>query len=235
MADDLAEIIGRINYCDGETNTLYAEIEAYFAQASEFQTVAESSHRTVLMRLNEPPPLSIKVRAGLVVHELRSCLDSLACQLAVRNQKSTNGVYFPISKTAAVFADDGMKKIQKLASPDQAKIVAMAPHGDGDPFLFGMHEFDRTRKHIRLNATNTGNMGFGVKYAEKLHIIRVIGQTNLDTEWRPVCEVSLDSEAYMEFPGSIMIEEPNQLKGHNVVRAIKLFADQTRSIVSQFA
>lgn len=160
VADDLAELHERAQYCREGIATLKGDIVTWAAASISYRTrpsiVVDLRELHLFATLLAPVPIRLRINAGMIANELRSCLDALACQLAIRNGKTTAGVYFPISKSEEIFEDDGRQKIKKLAQQDQATIANLKPWGGGNLFLSLLHEADRIRKHIKLIASGAG-------------------------------------------------------------------------------
>jgi hypothetical protein len=191
----------------------------------------------------------------MIANELRACLDSVACQLAIRNGKDPKNVYFPISKSKEIFEDDGMKKIRKLSASDQAAIVDLAPYKEANPTLFGLHEADRTRKHQRLGAaasrntqSNIGNVFRGGSdtrnsrisnlnlngvFVRDLYFFGIDpGKIVLGKEFIFASGVPVNLPFSIDF--DVAYEEPPELDGQSVGQALTGFADAVADIVSKF-
>lgn len=234
MADDLAEICERLDFCDAELKILDNEIQTFLEAAVGLRRVDHLKHFAIQMRVTQPLPVAIRSRLGTIIHEARSCLDSLACVLANRNENDSKGVYFPISKTLAIFEEDGRKKIKKLSESDQKSIADLRPYGGGDDFLFGMHEFDRTRKHQRLGLSYPGFGGMSAFTAGRFHLIEMGGAPRLTAEWQTIGTFSLDSVFSAQFIAVPSFEDPAQLKGRGILKGARAFISQAREIVRKF-
>ena len=88
---------------------------------------------------------------GDIIHNLRSALDLLACDLVLANGGNPKGVYFPFFKTA-----DGLNKKIKdrdfnRAGPDAvALLTRYQPYEGGDSPLYAIHLLDIIDKHRML-------------------------------------------------------------------------------------
>ncbi|MHC4043569.1 hypothetical protein [Bradyrhizobium sp. 23AC] len=173
---DLNEILERIALAREKIEHLSAAERDFFSKAMEADCVVNGETYAVRVMQKTPTPVAIRQEVGLIVHELRSCLDAIACQLAIRNRNSPDDVYFPISKSEEIFKSDGMKKIKKLSADDQQIIIDLAPHREANRVLFGLHDFDRKRKHQRLgtlawnNKFSVGGAVFGAIGGAKINI-----------------------------------------------------------------
>lgn len=235
MTDDLSEIRERLAFCHSQASELRLEIRTFFDTNLEQRIVHMPDSIHVQIRLEKPIPTSIRSRAGLIVHEARSCLDGLACVLAIRNGQTTAGTYFPISKSQEIFETDGHKKMKKLAQEDQENIAALKPYGGGDNLLFGMHEFDRNRKHIRLNAASGGAGHMAVNTTGSFHFIEGLPIKALSHEWQSAARFSLESQFTATCRGSVTIEEPEQLRNRPLQEILEVLLSKTSNIVESFA
>jgi hypothetical protein len=104
MADDLAEIKGRLVHAGAEAERIKHLVEDYLAGAVMYATYPCSIPGTfrVFGCLHESVPISIRSLVGSTANETRAALDELVCRLAVRNGKSMNGNYFPASSVPSL-------------------------------------------------------------------------------------------------------------------------------------
>ncbi|MET4247546.1 hypothetical protein [Bradyrhizobium sp. LA6.7] len=235
MADDLKQIKERITHCKRQNAALMKDVGSYVEKSIlAWEDTSEPPWHVIKVKLQEPPPISILTPTGQIVNELRSCLDSLATRLAIRNGKSTSNVYFPISKDAAVFAADGLQKIKKLSPADQKTVADLQPHGDANPKLFGFHDLDRNRKHVELGIQGGGNSGFGLRNGKV--------QVMLGQPGGPL-EVGVDKSVVAYIPegpcqftitNRLTFSNPAQLAGLNVTQEIEWFAEEVERIVMLF-
>ena len=233
MNDDLREIYERLAYCDEEFQQLSGQVRSFFKQHKEVRAFAMPAELGVQMRLTAAPPGSFKLKAGGIVHEARSCLDALAVRLAARNGKNSKGVYFPISKSADIFADDGRQKIRKLTPEHQQKIIDIRPFPPDNAFLFGMHEFDRIRKHVRLNATFAGAGGMVLYSGENVGVIST-HRVELTPDWQLVAVFTRSTVAKVDFIAQITLSEPPELDGDDLITSVQRFNAEVRRIADLF-
>jgi hypothetical protein len=107
------------------------------------------------LKVHRIAPVRLGILVGDVVHNLRSCLDHLAWQLACVSTTTPHPrTEFPIFKDAGpgrrCFDPDGLKKIQSLPSAAQEIIEAEQPYHrekpDEDP-LWLLQELSNVDKH----------------------------------------------------------------------------------------
>ena len=161
MAADLAELKERVLFARAETEVLTGEVMRFLRTSVKISAKPTPGRNTkdFYATQTDALPVGIRSRAGTIANELRSVLDGLACTLAGRNGQRTDDSYFPISKSEAIFDDDGRRKMRRLSEADKAKIADLKPYRGGHPHLFPLHEADRTRKHQRLAAGAAQQLG----------------------------------------------------------------------------
>ncbi|MDX3901160.1 MAG: hypothetical protein QHC40_11730 [Sphingobium sp.] len=237
MADDLSEIKERLDYAEGEISAVRKEVAEYVAgRPIESRQKLVGSLLHCQMRISVPIPTAIRARTGGAIHEMRSCLDALTCRLAERNNQNTKQVYFPISKNADIFKTDGMRKIAKLSDADRQVIVELAPFAEADPFLFGMHEFDRTKKHNRLGLSAIGQarMMFHWPQTSIRNGVTMMHGALINADWVTVLTMHPNDRIGLGFHYHVAFEEPEQLKGLEITEAMGRLMVQVRGIVSRF-
>jgi hypothetical protein len=112
----------------------------------------ELGRKVYKLVLKETLDRSLQPRITSIVHTLRSSLDHLACALAARaGHNDVSDVYFPITKTKAIFeGPNAQGKIKKLPAAAQKCIARLKPYGGGNKLLRLLHELDVSGKHIRI-------------------------------------------------------------------------------------
>ncbi|MFC3324291.1 hypothetical protein [Mesorhizobium cantuariense] len=235
MADDLTEIHERVRWCRNQILFMGAEIELYMLNGAYLvSSEVDVGGRTHLsVQLGKPIPASIRITAGSVAHELRATLDSLACVLAARNGQTADNVYFPVSKSAAIFAADGQKKITKLSVADKATIASLNPYAEGNPMLFALHETDLMRKHRRLVLTSAGVSHFALTGGTIVSpIIKFEGPLT------HVKQTIMSYEGGFNMQGNLAIDvsfaEPKFLVGRPLIAVLNDFANLVQAIVELF-
>ena len=235
MADDLNEVKERVEWARGQITILASELLTYI-QTGGFVTSIEDGPDGMttlsVARGNKTMPTSIRINTGVIAHELRATLDSLACTLAVRNGQAPKNVYFPVSRSEAIFLKDGLDKISKLSIADRAMITALIPYAEGNPLLFALHGCDLLRKHQRLVATTDGIGTFrlaGNANAFTFHPKGPISKTP-----RPV----VGFETGMIWTGDVAIDiqfsEPAFLTGKAILPTLRQFTGLVQSVIELF-
>lgn len=233
MPSDLTEIDDRLSWCQNKTVQLGETTTTWLETSKEVRVITLGSLLLAQIRITQPLPNSIKIDAGAIVHEARASLDALACALAVRNHKSVNGVYFPISNNKSVFEDDGEKKIKKLSDADKTRIRDQKPYGGGNDFLYGMHVFDRDRKHRRLNTTFSGVDGFGINNGNA-NVIQGPLNATLGNDWKTVAVFGPGTNCDITLIPNIRFAEPPELATLELINGVHRFTNEVKAIVDLF-
>jgi hypothetical protein len=102
----------------------------------------------------KPVPLELSLIIGDAIHNLRSALDLLACQLVKLNvgDNDCNHIYFPISESASKFIITlSNDKIKVLGKPALEILKQLQPYQDGKHHdLWVLHRLDIQDKHRLL-------------------------------------------------------------------------------------
>lgn len=254
MTNDLVEIFERIEFCRDEIKMLRGEIEKFFKDAITSRIeINENNFQNFFITQTKVIPVKLRSRVGTITNELRSCLDALACQLAVRNGSDTKQVYFPISKSREIFENDGKRKLKKLSHDDQNAIISLHPYRDQNPTLFGLHEADRIRKHIKLVGAAIHGVGsmmgglFGFSGGTSIGSLVIDGKEiskdfsfnessailqNIGTEYLLAENVPRDVEFSVFF--GLSYTSPEDLSGKDVCSTLDEFLKTVFSIVENF-
>jgi hypothetical protein len=102
-------------------------------------------------RIRKPMPIKFSSLIGDFVHNLRTALHLLVCDLVTINGKSAKEVYFPFCATAAelpcMIRD---RKIHRAGPDVVALIESIKPYSGGNIALRAIHDLDVTDKHRAL-------------------------------------------------------------------------------------
>lgn len=241
--DDLSEIRERVSFANSEISALN-QLLLNWVRESVVLTCAPDSvdDSMILLQAHQKNaiPFSCRAKTGMIVNELRACLDALASVLAIRNGRTPNGAYFPIAETELDFENNKiwMEKIKKLSLSDQQKILDTKPYAickdgsSGNELLYGLHQADIRRKHHRLvaHATSQGVVIGGGS----------IGRLQIDPKPltgkpRTMAKLSRDSiNARVGYQPTFLFSEPKELKGRQVVQTLEQFSALTERIINLF-
>lgn len=150
-----------------------------------------TKNRIVRIKNQIPPNISCVI--GDAVHNLRTTLDLLACDLVRLNNKSDKDVYFPFCWDASKLEEMIQRRNIHRAAPDVVDLIrSLKPYKDGNPLLRGIHDLDIADKHhalipfagAALQATQSLNFAKGwyvQRRVEDVHIRNVRDGTVLET------------------------------------------------------
>jgi hypothetical protein len=97
-------------------------------------------------------PFDALPAAGDVIHNLRSALDHLACQLVWvgSGEEPSRRIEFPIAKDAATYEREKARKVEGMCPNAVKAIDALKPYKGGNDALWRIHELDNIDKHRTL-------------------------------------------------------------------------------------
>lgn len=109
---------------------------------------AKTGENVYTLHISQKIPAHWTTIIGDAVHNLRSALDQLVCDLVVANRKQpTRRTGFPIAGTLKRYEADAKGKIA-LTSPQAQRFISdLKPYDGGNPFLYVLHELDVLDKH----------------------------------------------------------------------------------------
>lgn len=104
-----------------------------------------------IARIRSPVPHELSPVIGDVVHNLRSSLDLLACDLVALTGRSTKNVYFPFCNTGAELFEAIKKRGIHKAGQDVVRVIqSLKPYKGGNVALRAIHDMDIADKHQAL-------------------------------------------------------------------------------------
>ena len=242
MTSDLQELFERINWARSEISQVNEELLSWVKADIILASKIEPDQPHIIQLLahyRQPIPLGCRARSGVIVNELRSCLDGLASKLAIRNAKTPRGVYFPICDNEADFDTDPRLsgKIKKLAPEDQAIIVSTKPFAvlrSGEPgnlLIYGLHKADIMRKHIELLPCNTGT-SIALKNGSVGYMYSI--SKNITEKPEVMAWISTGSIAEISLTPQFLYSQPEVLNGRRVIDTLHDFANEVEKVVKLF-
>ncbi len=103
------------------------------------------------VRIGEALPPKLSAIAGDAVHNLRTALDLLACDLVRSAGGSTKGVYFPFAEREADLPEMIRKRNFQRAGAGAVRLLReIRPFPSGNTLLRGLHDLDILDKHKSL-------------------------------------------------------------------------------------
>lgn len=158
MGDPLDSIYAKIDRASEHIRNLNAEINTLI-DGDAYRIVSEpegDARKSSIRVIGTEPPLRLAVVAGEIVHQLRSSLDHLVCQLAIANGKPVKRSHqFPICDTPGKFkAACKRGNIKGLSASARSLIEGRQPYKKGEDikknFLYLLREMDDADKHRLL-------------------------------------------------------------------------------------
>lgn len=135
--------------------TLRGEVAAYRARipvyAVTFPNLRDPRYICWAIYFDEPVPPHWAPIIGDIIHNLRSSLDLLACEIVRLNKGDPKDVHFPFAKDATEL--ETMIKNRKIdrADPGAVDLIrALKPYRGGNKALRGVHDLDIVDKHQAL-------------------------------------------------------------------------------------
>jgi hypothetical protein len=199
-------------------------------------------HHAWTLRIAAPVPVELSAIIGDVIHNLRSGLDLLACDLVRLAGHSAKSVYFPFCEIPS-----DLPKMIKLRNFDRAGPLAvkllkgLRPYRGGNLLLRAIHDLDVVDKHQSLvpAVSTTSSPGFRASF---------LG--GLPTDVPPIhSRISHDGQLLVLMPelsdvhlGSkipILIRfvfgtEAGDLAGQDMIETLEKFVGTTESVVELF-
>ena len=131
------------------TTTLESEINAYMARKPAHANISPSKppkdsgmvyHEVVI---TEAIPIHLSTIVGDIIHNLRTSLDLLACDLVRMNGGNVEGVYFPFAKNADELENMITRRHLDRAAPEVIDHIRFQkPYSGGNMTLRGVHDLD---------------------------------------------------------------------------------------------
>jgi hypothetical protein len=220
---------------------LEREITAFLV-ARPFRLVIEQQEEwhAWTVRLRKNVPLEFSAIIGDAVHNLRSALDLLACDLVRLNGNSTKGVYFPFSTDASGLKRQIRDKNLDRAGPDiVALVISLKPYRGGNLALRGIHDLDVQDKHQALiPVANVVDAPGG--------ILMFGGRPNKIPNWQSL--VTRDGQVIVMMPAvgnlsvgdeiaasfTLAFAETEPMAGREVVEALHELAELVAGILETF-
>lgn len=111
----------------------------------------QAGERILRVRVRAQPPLRWATIVGDVVHNLRSALDLLACQLVLVNGGTDiTRTEFPIWDGPQKFESKGLRKVEGASQSAVDLIKAIKPYQGGNDALYRVAKLDNVDKHRLL-------------------------------------------------------------------------------------
>jgi hypothetical protein len=235
---DLEDLRAQLDWAESQFEVLEIGIQA-FRDSKPYRTFvevdAQSGEKALRLEATQVVPRKLRASTGATIGAIRSSLDHLAVVLAKRNNAvRVTDVYFPISKSEAVFLDDGLKKIKRLAVADIEAIKKLKPYGGGNDSLFALHLINTGHKHTNLVAM--GGMS-GAVAINQLEASNVSILTGLRLEHRvpvTIMRGTFGPNYQLGVAIEITFSDIPAFQGSSLIAIVRQFHDTATSIVNSF-
>ncbi|MEO5598898.1 MAG: hypothetical protein ABIQ66_09790 [Novosphingobium sp.] len=194
------------------------------------------THVSYRVSFEPKPPRHLVLVLGDAVHNLRSSLDLMICDIARIRGKSTDGIKFPFAADEIKF-EKIMKKgeIRRIGEDVKQAIIALQPFKGGNLPLRLLHDLDIMDKHDLIIP-----MFLSGRYELKTNLISIEGATYPMVEGMEVCCAMKSVPKDLLLPNQVGIIQPvfrqEAGAGHEpVVGVLHNLAKMTEEIVESFA
>lgn len=144
----------KIQRAKRHVDELAKEIDEYLLRAPIYMKVTQNPSPEYLdwvQVCSEGVPPGLAPIVGDIVHNLRSSLDVLACELVRHNGQNDKGVYFPFSNSEAELESRIKEKNFDRAAPEVVDLLmALKPYKGGNAALRYIHDLNIEDKHRTL-------------------------------------------------------------------------------------
>jgi hypothetical protein len=194
----------------------------------------------------DPIPTEIAMLVGDAIHNIRSALDHLACQLVFASGNSiSDQTSFPIFKGTQINEPSFARKVQGMSQAAQ-DIRSSEPYKNGKGHtLWVLHELDIADKHhglltilfkvnsVSVKFKNESGRGF---WTQRLPVPKFavpdFGEALVVNQPFFTCEDGAEHQSYFAF--DIAIDEPNVVERKPVTWAIKFLIDKVDGLIGEF-
>lgn len=145
----------KLNRARSHIGELQNEVRAYLLSEPFNMEIVDAptftNGKKWLVHLHHEVPLYLSPIIGDVIHNLRTSLDLLACELVRANGKSDKGVHFPFADSAAALSEAIKDKNMHRAKPAVIALInQVQPYTGGNHALRAIHDLDVMDKHQAL-------------------------------------------------------------------------------------
>lgn len=212
------------------------EREQFFYLALE-DDPEDSAKQVLQIREKGFFPANFALALGDAIHNLRSALDLMACDLAALNEQSVESVYFPIAKSESDLPKlMKSKNFTRTSSEAQRLLLDLKPYTGGTDQLRILHDLDITDKHQLIIPMVASVV------VQQLHIVTPEGGRRTEMfctysagmAWKFSKGSTVNSEGlkpHIYFP----LDMPNGIGGMELFQLLHNLAQLVRGIIISFA
>jgi hypothetical protein len=133
-------------------NELQAVVKAFLARDPHPVIVEDDEERktrTVRVRMGETVPVEVSLIAGDAIHNLRSALDIMICDIAAMFGDHARRARFPFARDANELETPIKEKVKRFGvAEDVIELIrALKPYDGGNRALRGLHQLNVIDKH----------------------------------------------------------------------------------------
>jgi hypothetical protein len=180
-------------------------------------------------------PDNIPLILGDAVHNLRSALDHLACELVRSENVEPRGVYFPIFESAAEYESKSAGKTKGMPESAKKIIARMKPYLGGHDILWGLHKLDIIDKHRLLPTVGMTLGGWRLRFSLTAPNVNLPLPSILE---KGVIIASVpgnrETEERVSIFADIVFGEPEVFKGEPIIETLTQLAGLIETTVSYF-
>ncbi|HVQ36690.1 MAG TPA: hypothetical protein VMS31_04115 [Pyrinomonadaceae bacterium] len=193
----------------------------------------------------DPVPNDISALAGDAIHNLRSALDHLACQLVVANGRSiSDRTAFPIFKGLVIHEASFDRQVEGMSQSAKDKVRSAEPYKDGKGHdLWVLHKLDIADKHNGLLTTlsrvgeirlefDTGYWQYDYSSRRPQFAAPGFGEPLEVGNPFYTCDRGTENKTQIDF--EIALSEPGILKGKPVVWSVNRLIETCEALILDF-
>lgn len=188
----------------------------------------------------QAPPPEVGLIAGDAIHNLRSALDHLACQLVLANGNlPSRQTCFPIFDSESKYQTMDTRKVQGMSPAAISAIDAAKPYKDGNNALYTLHELDIADKHHALLTTlvsvtqATINVPGSIRdFKAPLFALPNFQKPLKDGDVIFICEPGVEDITHVAF--EVGLCEPELVEGKPIVRVLGQMVKHVNNTILSF-
>lgn len=196
-----------------------------------------------VVHVREEVPADFSAIIGDVIHNLRTALDLMACELVRLNGGDERNVYFPFAESEIALDEMVIRRRMDRASPEAlALIKSVKPYHGGNEALRAVHDLDIIDKHQTLitAVTMTGTPHIPWEQAMRVGPIRDGASFLIVHQHQMLWPIGYraNGDFLLEFPRFRAVGdrlEPYPLGGKEVSQALIGLAKVIDTIIEEFA
>ena len=190
----------------------------------------------------EPIPEEISALAGDAIHNIRSALDHLICQLVLSEGNSvSHQTAFFIFRTAQIDEAIFQRRVSGVSQQAKDKIRTLEPYKDGQGHsLWVLHELDIADKHQGLITTLFRVDNVRLEIGTTLRQRRPTPRFALPHFGEPlevhkpffICEPGTEFQSYFSF--DVAINQPNVVPCKPVIWSVETLIEKVNELIDGF-